>query len=66
MLYKRRGDYMFGKRLTLICWLVTVHVISSPIGLAELDEDTIVGIWLFDEVKAKQQKIFPKMAITPN
>ena len=66
MLYKRRGDYMFGKRLTLICWLVTVHVISSPIGLAELDEDTIVGIWLFDEGKGETAKDISKMAITPN
>ena len=65
MLYKRRGDYMFGKGLTLICWLVVMYLMCSPIGLAKLDEDAIVGIWLFDEGK-EQQKIFPKMAITPN
>ena len=57
---------MFGKRLTLIYWLVVVHIICSPIGLAQLDEDTIVGIWLFDEGKGERQKIFPEMAITPN
>ena len=51
---------MFGKRLTLICWLVTAHVISSPIGLAELDEDTIVGIWLFDEGKGETAKDISK------
>ena len=44
---------MFGKRLTLIYWSVIVHIICSPIGLAQLDKDTIVGIWLFDEGKGK-------------
>ena len=47
---------MFGKRLTLIYWSVVVHIICSPIGLAQLDEDTIVGIWLFDEGKGETAK----------
>ena len=47
---------MFGKRLTLIYWLVVVHIICSPIGLAQLDKDTIVGIWLFDEGKGETAK----------
>ena len=47
---------MFGKRLTLIYWSVIVHIICSPIGLAQLDKDTIVGIWLFDEGKEETAK----------
>ena len=47
---------MFWKRLTLIYWLVVVHIICSPIGLAKLDKDTIVGIWLFDEGKGETAK----------
>ena len=51
---------MFGKRLTLIYWSVVVHIICSPIGLAQLDEDTIVGIWLFDEGTGKTAKDISK------
>ena len=51
---------MFGKRLTLIYWSVVVHIICSPIGLAQLDEDTIVGIWLFDEGKGETAKDISK------
>ena len=47
---------MFGKRLTLIYWSVIAHIICSPIGLAQLDKDTIVGIWLFDEGKGETAK----------
>ena len=60
MLYKRRGDYMFGKGLTLICWLVVMYLMCSPIGLAKLDEDAIVGIWLFDEGKGETAKDISK------